>query len=109
MADHADEGEENIEAGENLGEAKIARIIVAAASRTYLNIRKDAGEDEHRVFATYREAFALTSDDHDDEGEKYLRKNVDKEPREDRNPSGVKISGYISAVIIFLQGSSIII
>ena len=83
MTNHANEGEENIEAGEDLGEADIARSILAAADRPHLDMREDAREYKNRISTTNRKAFALTSDDHDDDREKYLWKNVKKKPHDD--------------------------
>ena len=71
MADHADEREENVKVGEDLGETDIARSIVGAANRPYLNMRENARKYKNRVSPTNRETFALTSEDHDDEREKY--------------------------------------
>ena len=83
MADHTHEREEKIKAGEDLGEADIARSIVGAASRPNLNMRENAREYKNRVSETNREAFALTSEYHDDEREKYLWENVMKKPHDD--------------------------
>ena len=83
MADHADEREENVKVGEDLGETDIARSIVGAARRPYLNMRENAREYKNRVSPTNREAFALTSKDHDDEREKNLWENVKKKPHDD--------------------------
>ena len=52
-------------------------------------MREDAREYKNRISTTNREAFGLTSDDHDDEREKHLRKNVKKKPHENWNPVSV--------------------
>jgi len=106
MANHANEGEENIEAGEDLGEADIARSVVVPASRPNLDIREDSREYKNRISPTNREAFALTSDDHDDERENYLRENVKKKPHDDWNPGSVQVYSYIFITVeIQLPGS----
>ena len=52
-------------------------------------MRENAREYKNWASPTNREAFALTSEDHDDEREKYLWENVKKKPCDDWNPGGV--------------------
>jgi len=99
---HAEQGEEQVEVGENLGVDE-ARGVLRPGQGTDVVVGDDAGEGEARVQEEEFEAFGLEDNDEGDSGEEELGKDDDYEPGEEGDPGGIEELGDISAVVVVLD------
>ena len=80
MEAHAQEGDDDIEVGEEFGETEIAMVTMAVIDRPNMEVGEDRRCQHSRVGAGGEEASAPHSEEEDSAGEEEERKNVDESP-----------------------------
>jgi hypothetical protein len=106
---HAKESEENVEVGECLGETEIARVTLAIADRSNMEMRGDSRNHHPWVGAGYQDTFTLDVEEENNTRKEDGRKNVDHNPGHDRHPDSVKVYRHIPTIVIIQQVSILVI